>query len=395
MASFSSPNLISSPSLPSSSRALSRSATAWRSASGIARPPYGCGTRIDSRSSGCWSKNCGWLRRKRAISSAFIAFSYLDRSLEDGLRGALHPHRIVAAGPRDGQRSAARRHLHGRIEQAAQDARHDRRARPRAAGQRLARAALPHAQRDAMPVQHLQVASIHAAGKARVMLEQRPLRRHRRRLDVGHDLHGVRIAYRQYRYLCGFPVNFNSFYQRRTEGRGPHLDADFAVGLEPLHDRAGEGLDAEFALRGEAFLVHELHEAARAVAALLDLAAVGVEDAVAEVHAAPLRPLDHEDLVATDSQMSIRGLFQLLFIEIECRPGGIQDHEIVAGTLHLGTRKLHADCRTQAQMRSMPCSSSSGWMGSESTLFAAASAAGSVRPRFDGSYAGCRCKGSG
>src|SRR3989475_8493906 len=350
---------------------------------------------MDSRSSGCWSKNCGWLRRKRAISSALIVFSYLDRSLEEGRRGALPPHRIVAAGPRDGQRSAARRDLHRRIEQAAQDARHDRRARPRAAGQRLARAALPHAQRDAVPGEHLQVAGIDAAGKARMMLEQRPLRRHRRRLDVGHDLHGVRIAYRQNRYVYGFPVNFNSFYQRRTEGRGPHLDADLAVCLEPRHDWAGERLDADLALGSKAFLVHELHEAARAVTALLDLAAIGVEDAVAEVHVAPLRPLDHQDLVATGSQMSIRDLFQLLFIEIECRLGGIQDHEIVAGTLHLGKRKLHADCRTQAQMRSMLSSSSSGWMGSESTLFAAASAPGSVRPRFDGSYAGWRCKGSG
>src|SRR6267378_2487647 len=184
---------------------------------------------------------------------------------------------------------------------------------------------------------------------------------------------------------------------RTTTGRGrrPHLDADPAVGLEPRHDRAGERLDADLALRGEALLVHELHEAARAVAALLDLAAVGVEDAVAEVHAASLRPLNHEDLVATDSQMSIRDLFQLLFIEIECRRGRIQYHEIVAGSLHLGKRKLHADCRTQAQMRSMPCSSRRGWIGSESTLFAAASAAGSVRPRFDGSYAGWRCRGSG
>src|SRR5712664_2377284 len=145
------------------------------------------------------------------------------------------------------------------------------------------------------------------------MLEQRPLRRHRRRLDVGHDLHGVRIAHRQNRYLCGFPVYFNSFYQRRTEGRRPHLDTDFAVVFEARHDRPAERLDADLALRREAFLAHELHEAARAVAALLDLAAVGVEDAVAEVGARVARLLNNEDLVATDSQTSIRDLFQLLF----------------------------------------------------------------------------------
>ena len=43
------------------------------------------------------------------------------------------------------------------------------------------------------------------------------------------------------------------------------------------------GLDADLALGGESALAHEHDEAARAVAALLDLAAVGVEDAVAEV----------------------------------------------------------------------------------------------------------------
>ena len=52
--------------------------------------------------------------------------------------------------------------------------------------------------------------------------------------------------------------------------------------------------------------MHELDEAARAVAALLDLAAVGIEDAVAEIRARRLRLLDHQDLVAAHAEMAVR-----------------------------------------------------------------------------------------
>jgi hypothetical protein len=57
--------------------------------------------------------------------------------------------------------------------------------------------------------------------------------------------------------------------------------------------------------------VHELDEAARAVAALLHLAAVGVEDAVAEIGRRVPRPLDHQDLVATDAEVPVGDAAQL------------------------------------------------------------------------------------
>ena len=52
-------------------------------------------------------------------------------------------------------------------------------------------------------------------------------------------------------------------------------------------------------------------EAARAVAALLDLAAVGVEDAVAEIGVGPCRRLDHQDLIAADAEMAVGEMPQL------------------------------------------------------------------------------------
>ena len=208
---------------------------------------------------------------------SMLAFVHRDR-------GAFHRHRIVAAGPSDGQRAAARLDLHRRIEQPARDAGDHRGAGAGAAGERLAGAALPHAQRDAVAVEHLHVARVHPVGKARVDLDQRPLGGHRRARHVGHDLHRVRVAHRQdgdveHAGRCTF--------SRSSTGRDgrAHVHAHLAVGLEARPDRAAQRLDADLALLRQALAVHELHEAARAVAALLDLAAVGVEDAVAEVRA--------------------------------------------------------------------------------------------------------------
>jgi hypothetical protein len=68
---------------------------------------------------------------------------------------------------------------------------------------------------------------------------------------------------------------------------------------------AGGGLDADLVLAGQAPGVRELHEAARAVAALLDLAAVGVDDAVAEVVGGVARLFHHQQLVAADAEMPV------------------------------------------------------------------------------------------
>src|SRR5215213_8700129 len=166
MASFSSPNWISSPSLLSNTRALSRSATVWRSASGMARPPYGCVTRIVSSSSGCCSKNFGLVRRKRATSSGLIVVLLeVDGSVIHRFGRALQPDRIVDAGPRDGQRSAAGFDQHRRIEQLPGDARYDGGASAGPARERLTRAALPDTQSDAAAAEHLHIAGVDAIGK--------------------------------------------------------------------------------------------------------------------------------------------------------------------------------------------------------------------------------------
>ena len=69
----------------------------------------------------------------------------------------------------------------------------------------------------------------------------------------------------------------------QVEDRRAHVHGDAAVIEHAQLDDLVDGLDPHHRLVGQAAFAHEAHEAARAVAALLDLAAVGVEDAHAEI----------------------------------------------------------------------------------------------------------------
>ncbi len=83
-------------------------------------------------------------------------------------------------------------------------------------------------------------------------------------------------------------------------------------------------------------IAHELDEAARAVAALLDLAAVGVEDPVAEVDVGPGRRLDHQHLVAADAEAPVGEAAQLVAREIHALAHAVEHDEVVAEAVHLG-----------------------------------------------------------
>ena len=97
--------------------------------------------------------------------------------------------------PRDRQLAAAHAHAHRARQQTAADAADNRRAGSGPAGQRLAGAALEHAQPDRVRIDDLHEAGIDAGRKARMVLDQRPLGRDRCRIDVGDDLDRVRVAH--------------------------------------------------------------------------------------------------------------------------------------------------------------------------------------------------------
>ncbi len=85
----------------------------------------------------------------------------------------------------------------------------------------------------------------------------------------------------------------------------------------------------------------ELHEAARAVAALLDLAAVGVEDPVAEVGRGVARLLDHQNLIAADAAVPLGDSPQLLARQGKGFLRKVENDKIVARAVHFGESQLH------------------------------------------------------
>jgi hypothetical protein len=84
------------------------------------------------------------------------------------------------------------------------------------------------------------------------------------------------------------------------------------------------------------------HETARAVTALFDLAAIGVENPVTEIDPRLLRGLDQQDLVATDAEMAISQVTQLFRCQRKRLANAVEDDEIVAQTVHLREFKFHS-----------------------------------------------------
>jgi hypothetical protein len=232
--------------------------------------------------------------------------------------GAARPaHRIVRRPPRASTSTL--------VEQAEADAGHDGGAGAGAAGQRLAGAALEHTQADAVARDDFHEAGVDAARESaawrsiagRVVATGADGRRRRR-------AHRVRVAHRHAPRprRCGSP-SLERPQRAAVDRRGAR-----PAGVERARAAAGEGgapmstvtrpsscrrssitavhgLDTIVSLVGQAARAHEAGEAARAVAALLDLAAVGVEDAVAEVDAGRVGRLDDEDLVGADAEAAV------------------------------------------------------------------------------------------
>ena len=109
-----------------------------------------------------------------------------------------------------------------------------------------------------------------------------------------------------------------------------------AIGFQRGLDDPAARLHAYHALVGQAALANEVHEAARAIAALLDLAAVGIEDAVAKIDAGLCRLLDDQNLVAADAEVTIGDAPDLAGVEHDGLGDRVENNEIVTQSLHLG-----------------------------------------------------------
>ncbi len=128
----------------------------------------------------------------------------------------------------------------------------------------------------------------------------------------------------------------------RIEIGRAHVDGDAAVGLQAQLEAAVHGLDDKPALVAQALVAHVADEAARAVAAVLDLvAAAAIEDAIAEVDLGPRRLFDDQDLVGADAEAPVGERLQLRGVERQRLARGVEDDEVVAGALHLGEVNTH------------------------------------------------------
>ena len=191
----------------------------------------------------------------------------------------------------------------------------------------------------------------------RMVLDQRSLACYRRKIDVVDDLDRVRIAHRH-----GGDCHFGAVYVeglhkrgriadkgdfRRSEFRHTHIDGDVLVVLQAQRDHALHRFDPNLALPGQPPLMREADETARAVAALLDLTAVGVENPVAEIDIGAIRLFDEQNLIAAHAEMPVAEMAQLFCIEGDRLANAVDHDEVVPQPLHF--REFDAHCLPPCQ----------------------------------------------
>ena len=101
-------------------------------------------------------------------------------------------------------------------------------------------------------------------------------------------------------------------------------------------DDAGQCFDAQRGFIRQSMIVHKAHKTARAIAALLHFAAVGIEYPVAKIHIGTRRFVDQQNLIAADAEMSIRDITQLRRREIDGLVNRVEHDKVIAQAVHFG-----------------------------------------------------------
>jgi hypothetical protein len=87
--------------------------------------------------------------------------------------------------------------------------------------------------------------------------------------------------------------------------------------------------------------LNEAREATRAVPALLHFTTIGIEYTVTELCVWQRRPLDQQQLIATDAKVAIGDKTHLLTRQRNILVDRIDHNEIVTETVHFGEFELH------------------------------------------------------
>jgi hypothetical protein len=125
------------------------------------------------------------------------------------------------------------------------------------------------------------------------------------------------------------------------------------IGFESRNDDPAFGADTYFFFGGEAPIVHVSHQAACAIAALLDLAAIGIEDAVIEISVGSACALDLQDLVTSHTEMAIGEEAKLIETQLDRIIDRVEHDKIVSQPLHFRELQIHARADSGAAAESV------------------------------------------
>ena len=149
----------------------------------------------------------------------------------------------------------------------------------------------------------LQEASIHAPRKAPVVLNTGALQRDRGRVHIRDQLDRMGVAHGQHRQpdhraigqvqrpllpfapVSGLQASTVKRHIGQVKHRPPHVHGYLPVGLELRLNQSGQGLHPQPGFGAQPAVMHKAGKAARAIAALFNLLAVGVVDQVLKINA--------------------------------------------------------------------------------------------------------------
>ena len=94
-------------------------------------------------------------------------------------------------------------------------------------------------------------------------------------------------------------------------------------------------------LRGQALITYKAGKASGAIATLLNLLTVGIENPVDKIDIRPVGGLHQQDLVRSHAETPISNLSPLRSRQSQCDGGGINNDKIIASALHFGKGQLH------------------------------------------------------
>ncbi len=202
-----------------------------------------------------------------------------------------------------------------------------------------------------------------------MVFDQRPLGSDVDIAELIDKLHRMRIAEGQYPYLHVFfpyiqiiddlPRWCGKRDTRRFELRNAHIGGDPAVFVQrECHDTLA-ALQTDHPLIRQSPVMHETGEATHTVAALPDLAPIGIENPECEVHARFLACFQHQYLITAHAETAPSDPADLFRAQLERLSRGIEHDEVIAKPVHLGKRDGHRRnlpaCWSQAKPRTGHC----------------------------------------